>query len=482
METMDAVAEQARSAWHDLQMNGMGEKTAVPGEAAYVRAREIWNGAIEARPALFVLCETNQDVQVTIRVAREHALPLSVRCGGHDFAGRALRHNGVVIDLSRMRQVEVDPGKQVAVVGGGATSKDVAVATVPHGLIAPTGNVGAVGMGGLTLGGGYSPMSSQFGLLCDNLLQATVVLADGTLVTASPSENPDLFWALRGGGGNFGVVTSMHFRLHPVRELLAGVMLFPWAEAEQVLRGCADLTDSLPEELGVTCGVIPAPSGALTVFLAPNWQGDCKQGEEIMGSLRSLGTPIVDQVGWMTYDVMLNRFDASVVNGRHYAASTRWFHHLTPDVIAASIASMDEATSPLSLIAWHHFRGAPTRVAPDATAFGLRKQHFMMDILAAWEPAFRKAGNVHRKWMHAFSESLAPFALPGGYPNMLSPEDRSQIPFAYGGNAPRLLALKKRYDPDGIFTSAVPLPAEVATAGNTGRIPPTASAYEGEAQ
>jgi FAD/FMN-containing dehydrogenase len=170
METMAAVAEQAKSAWNDLQMNGMAGKTAVPGEAAYERAREIWNGAVKARPALFVLCETNQDVQVTIGVARKHALPLSVRCGGHDFAGRALRHNGIVIDLSRMRRVEVDQGKHLAVVGGGATSKDVAVATVPHGLIAATGNVGAVGMGGLTLGGGYSPMSPQFGLLCDNLL------------------------------------------------------------------------------------------------------------------------------------------------------------------------------------------------------------------------------------------------------------------------------------------------------------------------
>jgi hypothetical protein len=479
MKTMDAVAVQARSAWHDLQTNGMAGKAAVPGEAAYERAREIWNGAVEARPALFVLCETNQDVQVTIRVARKHALPLSVRCGGHDFAGRALRHNGIVIDLSRMRQVEVDPVKRLAVVGGGATSKDVAVATVPHGLIAATGNVGAVGMGGLTLGGGYSPMSPQFGLLCDNLLQATVVLADGTLVTADTSENPDLFWALRGGGGNFGVVTSLHFRLHPVRELLAGVMLFPWAEAEQVLCGYGDLAPSLPEKLGVTCGIIPAPNGAPTVFIAPNWHGDRKQGEEIIGSLRSLGTPIVDQVGWMTYDVMLNRFDASVVNGRHYAASTRWFQHLSPDVIAASIARMDQATSPLSLIAWHHFRGAPTRVPPDATAFGLRKQHFMMDILAAWEPASRKEGNVHRKWLRAFSESLAPFALPGGYPNMLTPEDLSQIPFAYGGNAPRLLALKKLYDPDGVFTSAVPLPVEVPTAGNTGHIPATTSACEG---
>jgi hypothetical protein len=245
-------------------------------------------------------------------------------------------------------------------------------------------------------------------------------------------------------------------------------MLFPWAEAEPVLRGYADVAASLPEELGVTCGVVPAPNGAPTVFMAPNWHGDRRQGEEIIGSLRSLGTPIADHVGWMTYDVMLNRFDASVVNGRHYAASTRWFHHLTTDVIAASIAGMDQATSPLSLIAWHHFRGAPTRVPPDATAFGLRKQHFMMDILAAWEPASEEKGNVHREWVRAFSESLAPFALPGGYPNMLSPEDRSQIPFAYGANAPRLVALKKRYDPDGVFTSAVPLPLEAATAATAG--------------
>jgi FAD binding domain len=368
-----------------------------------------------------------------------------------------LRHNGIVIDLSRMRQVEVDPAQQTAVIGGGATSKDVAVATVPHGLIAVTANAGAVGMGGSTLGGGYSPMSPQFGLICDNLLEATVVLADGSLILANSSENPDLFWALRGGGGNFGVVTSMRFRLHPVREFLAGVMLFPWAQAEQVLRGYADLAASLPDELGVTCGVLPAPDGAPAVFLARNWQGGRQQGESIVGVLRSLGTPIAEQVGWMTHDVMLDRYDASVVNGHHYAAATRWFHHLTPDVIAASIDGMNQATSPLSLVAWHHFRGAPTRVARDATAFGLREQHFMMDIVAVWEPASWAEGNRHRKWMRDLSQALAPFALPGGYPNMLSPDDHSQVPFAYGENAPRLLSIKKQYDADGIFSSATPL-------------------------
>ncbi len=459
METIDIVGDQVASALHDLR-NGMPGKVAVPGDAAYNRAREIWNSAVEARPAIFTLCETNQDVQTVVQVARKHGVPLSVRCGGHDFAGRALRHNGIVIDLTRMRHVTVEPAQRVAVVGGGATSKDVALATVPHGLVATTGNVGAVGMGGLTLGGGYSPMSAQFGMLSDNLLEATVVLADSTVVTANASENPDLFWALRGGGGNFGVVTSMSFRLHPVRELLAGVLLFPWGEAEQVLRGYASLSTALPEEMGVTSGVIPAPNGDPTVFIAPNWQGERKEGERMIGKLRNLGTPIVDQVSWMTYDVMLDRFDAAVVNGHHYHASTRWFPSLTPKVIAASIAGIDQATSPLSLIGWHHFRGAPTRVAPDATAFGLRKQHFMMDIVAVWKPAPRKEGDVHRKWVRDFSESLAPFAFPGGYPNMLSPEDRSQIPFSYGDNAPRLLALKKRYDPDGIFSSANSLPEE----------------------
>src|SRR5215469_11095734 len=207
------------------------------GDDNYVQTRQIWNGAVQHEPALFAVCETSGDVQAAVRSAREHRLSLSVRGGGHDWAGRALRHNGLVIDLSSMKRVDVDVEALIATVQGGATAVDVISAAAPHGLVAATGNCGTVGMVGLTTGGGYGPLINRYGLALDNLLAAELVLADGRLVHCDDRENPELFWALRGGGGNFGVVTAMRVRLHPVREVLAGTILFPLSQAKSVIRG-----------------------------------------------------------------------------------------------------------------------------------------------------------------------------------------------------------------------------------------------------
>src|SRR5215469_796202 len=203
----------------------------------YIPTRQIWNGAVEHQPVLFAVCETSGDVQAAVRSARQHGFPLSVRGGGHDWAGRALRHNGGVMDLSHMRGVALDTKASVATIEGGATAVDVITAAAPHGLVAATGNCGTVGMVGLTTGGGYGPLINRYGLALDNLLAAELVLADGRLVHCDDRENPELFWALRGGGGNFGVVTAMRVRLHPVREVLAGTILFPLSQAKSVIRG-----------------------------------------------------------------------------------------------------------------------------------------------------------------------------------------------------------------------------------------------------
>ncbi|HEY8015429.1 MAG TPA: FAD-binding oxidoreductase, partial [Dongiaceae bacterium] len=225
----------------------MPGKVAPPGDDAYAHARQIWNGAVDHRPALFAFCETAEDVQSALQIARVHGLPLSVRGGGHDWAGRALRPDGLVLDLSGMRRVTIDAEARVATVEGGATAGDVIAAAAPHGLAAVTGSAGAVGMAGLTLGGGYGPLSARYGLALDNLLSVELVLADGRLVTADAATNPELFWALRGGGGNFGVVTAMRIRLHPLRELLGGLILFSWHEADAVLQGYAALAASAPD-------------------------------------------------------------------------------------------------------------------------------------------------------------------------------------------------------------------------------------------
>jgi len=237
----DNTAASVRStAVRDLH-DALKGKVLLPGDLGYTQARQIWNGAVDRTPAAFARCETREDVQAAIATARAHGVPLSVRGGGYDWAGRSLRRDGFVIDLSAMRHVSVDPAEQIATVGGGATAADVTSAAAPHGLVAVTGTTGGIGMVGLTLAGGYGPLSGRYGLALDNLLSAEIVLANGQIVTASATENSELFWALRGGGGNFGVVTSMRVRLHAPRSLLSGAIVFPWVASRiRASRVCAD--------------------------------------------------------------------------------------------------------------------------------------------------------------------------------------------------------------------------------------------------
>jgi FAD/FMN-containing dehydrogenase len=440
----------------------MQGRVVLRGDDDYAQTRQIWNGAVEHQPAMIAVCETPADVQAAVRTARQHDLPLSVRGGGHDWAGRALRHNGLVIDMSHIRRVDVDPVASVATIGGGATGIDVTSTTVPYGLVAATGNCGAVGMVGLTTGGGYGPLISRYGLASDNLLAAEVVLADGRLVHCDDHNNPDLFWAIRGGGGNFGVITSMRVQLHAIRQVLAGIMLFPWSQAESVLRGYAESVADAPDELELVTGVLPAPDGSPLVFLAPMWSGDGERGEELIDKLRQVGAPVMDKVGPITYVDWLDMFAAGAPVGRHYAAQTRWLARLTPEAISTLIAGGQQRSSPFSAIIVHDFRGAATRVPVAATAFGLRKEHYLIEIIAAWEPTAEDDGENHREWARTLSANLAPHALPGGYPNLLGPKDHEQIPHAYGANGVRLQQLKQRFDPDGVFSSAISLPLQRA--------------------
>ena len=437
-------------------------RVVVRGGDDYVQTRQIWNGAVQHQPALFAVCETPGDVQAAVRSAREHSLPLSVRGGGHDWAGRALRHNGLVIDLSHMRRVDVDWVASVATIQGGATAVDVITATSPYGLVAATGNWGPVGMVGLITGGGYGPLTPRYGLALDNLLSAKVVLADGRLVDCDEHENPDLFWAIRGGGGNFGVVTSMRVLLHPVRQVLGGMILFPWSDAESVLGGYAETIGHAPDEFSVLAGVLSTPDGSPVVSLAPMWSGEASRGEEWIARLRQLGTPAMDRVGTITYLDWLGLFDAAAPFGRHYAARSRSLAALTPQVISTLVAAGQRRSSPFSAIILHDFRGAATRVPLAATAFGLRKEHLTVIISAAWEPTAEDVGENHLEWARTLSENLAPHALPGGYANVLGPDDYEQTAQAYGSNAGRLQRMKRLFDPEDVFSSAISLPLQKA--------------------
>ncbi|MCA1474226.1 FAD-binding oxidoreductase [Bradyrhizobium sp. NBAIM08] len=426
-----------------------------PEDPDYANARRTWNRDVDHHPAAIAFCGDVEEVQTAVRIARAHEMPLSVRSAGFDVIGRSVRAGALVIDLSRMNQVRVN--QQTGVVGGGATAADVIAAADAADLMAVTGWNGRPGMTGLATVGGYGPLLAKHGLALDNLIGADLVLADGQCVSVDKEQHDDLFWALRGGGGNFGVVTSLKLRLHPVRQVLAGMIMFAGAEAETVLRRYAEVMQSASNDLAVVAGIISLPNGVPALFLAPAWTGQLSAGEIAMEVLKRCGTPIHVQLDWMSYQDLVRGFDARVVDHRHYAVETRWIAKLDVDAISILLAGAARRTSPFSTIILQHFRGLPTQLPPDSTAFGMRREHVMVELIAAWDPSPDNLGTVHRHWAHELSRALAPVSLPGGYPNALGPDADDQVARAYGEHLPRLQAVKRRYDASGVF-AATPLP------------------------
>ncbi|WP_432119600.1 FAD-binding protein [Streptomyces sp. bgisy032] len=441
----------------------------------YARAVALFNAAVEVRPAVVVRCATTADVQAAVRASRSHGVPLSVRGGGHDFWGRAFRPGGLVLDLTGMREVRIDVNHRCATVGGGALSSDVVAAAERVGLTAVTGTAGAVGMVGLTLGGGYGPLIGRFGLAADNLLGAEIVLADGSRVDTDAEHHPDLFWALRGGGGNFGVVTSARIRLHPVPTVVSGTILYPVAQSAGVLADLAGILQDGPDELTADVGFLPGPDGKPTVYVAPTWSGDLAVGNAGNGPVRALarlGTPLLAEVGPVARSATLAATDAMFPPGRMGAIRTRTVQSVSSPVAAVLDRSAQEFTSPFSAIVWHRFHGAATRPPRGSTAFGRREPHLMVELISMWEGGEGEdtAGggggrSPHLRWLEELHAALEPFSLPGGYVNFLGPETPDQVAEAYGPNTERLLAVKAAVDPDSVF-AATPLPLGTADAGS----------------
>ncbi|GHE92190.1 6-hydroxy-D-nicotine oxidase [Streptomyces spiralis] len=403
----------------------------------YQQGIRLWNGAVRHRPALIVRPRTPAQVQAAVLAARGNGPPLSVRGGGHDWAGRSLCPGGLVVDLSSMRQVVIDPRRRTAIVQGGATAGDVVTATAPYGLCPATGTVAGVGMTGLTLAGGYGPLNGRAGLALDNLLAADVVLADGRLVTADPDREPELYWALRGGGGNFGAVTSLRIRLHPVPRLVAGLITYPLPRAARVWERLNAFLAAAPDELTVQSGLVSGPDGSPALFPAPVWSGSTDHGEAAISPLQRLGSPLSTQTAPMPLAQMLRLNEQWAPAGRHYAIATRTLTRFTPGATAGLAEAAATRTSPLTGIAVHHFHGAATRVPLESTAFGLRHDHFVVEIVAVWAPGDRRASH-HRAWADATSAALAPHALPGGYAQLLGPDAHDQAAHAYGPHTGRL--------------------------------------------
>ncbi|MEU1400198.1 FAD-binding oxidoreductase [Micromonospora zamorensis] len=435
----------------------LGDRLHEPGDPAYVTTTTLWNGAVQRTPVLVAQCLDADEVADAVRVAAQCHLPLSVRSGGHDWAGRALRDGGVVLDLTCLRAVDIDVDAATVTIGGGVTAAGLLAAARSYDLVVPTGTVGDVGMAGLALAGGYGPLCGRFGLTLDSLLGAEVVLADGRRVTADPRHDAELYWALRGGGGNVGVVTELRFRAHRLPGVLAGMIMFALSEAPAVLRGYGALIAAAPDELTVMTGFLPGPAGEPVIFVCPFYSGpDLDAGLPWMDRLRALGTPLVDQIAPMPYADALRMFDGGMVDGNHYLLRTRWLPALTDSTVDVLVDAARQVSSPFSALAVHHFHGAATRVRLADTAFGLRTDHLLTEIITVWAPGDQ--ARPHREWAEHTSAALAPHALPGGYPNLLAPEETDRVQLAYGANWPRLRRAKHRYDPRDLLTAVPTLP------------------------
>ncbi len=431
----------------------------LPASPGYDTARRIWNGAVDRRPGCIARCTGVADVVAAVRFAREHGLEIAIRGGGHNVAGTAVCDGGVVIDLSAMRAVWVDPAGRTAWVQGGALWGDVDHETQAHGLATTGGIVGHTGVAGLTLGGGIGFLMRKHGLTIDNLLEAEVVTAEGRVVRASADEHPDLFWALRGGGGNFGVVTSFRFALHPLGPtVMAGPVFWAAEDTSDVLRWYRDFAAAAPDELGsvVRLGTVPplpvVPAElhwrpAIAVICC--YAGAVADGERAVRALRRLGTPLVDLLAPSPYAAFQGGLDDTVLHGWHYYWKATSLAGLSDDAIAV-IAEHAYAAGSRSYAAIFHLGGAVARVPRDATAFAGRDVAHHVIVDAVWLPGERAAAET--AWARRFVQALEPYRAGGVYVNFLDADDDARVREAYGDRTYRRLAdVKAKYDPDNAF-------------------------------
>jgi FAD/FMN-containing dehydrogenase len=428
-----------------------------PRDAGYAAAIGIWAKQVDIAPQVVVHCKSAADAQAAIRFAREHDMPLSVRGGGHDWAGRALC-DGVVIELSGLRGVAVDARDRIATIGGGARAGDVTAVTDTLGLAVVAGSASSVGMAGLTLGGGYGALIGRFGLALDNLIGAEIVLADGRIVWADSTCHADLFWALRGGGGNFGVVTSMRHRAHAMPSVHSGMLVYPFSEAASVLAQCVEIELAAPEALTVQHLLLADPDGRPMTIVVPTWCGDPDEGEARLAPFLRLGTLLAGQIERKSYGALLSIFDAQIPNGLQVVMDSCWLPAFDRSSIEAAVSAMTNAVSPGCAIITHGFRGAASRIPDDATAFGLRRDHTLVEVLTMFPDRSVAADRLlHQNWTRSTREGFKA-ALPGGYPHFLGRDDFERAARSYGNNLGKLQEVKHRYDPENVFHSAIPLP------------------------
>ena len=461
MTTLTAEVGRKDGASTVVALKGFRGRLIGSDHADYDTARAVWNGAIDRRPRLIAQCIETADVVAAVRFARDRDLEIAIRGGGHNVAGTAVCDDGLVIDLSAMRGVRVDPVGCRAWVQGGALWGDVDRETQAHGLATTGGIVSHTGVAGLTLGGGVGWLMRKHGLTVDNLLAVEVVTADGELLRASRDEHPDLFWALRGGGGNFGVVTSFEFRVHAVGPgLLAGPILWDASDAPEVLRIYRDFVSDAPDELGTvvrfgTAPPLPVIPADLhwrpVVMVGTCYAGPIEDGERRLRPLRASRTPLLDLIGPTPYAGFQSALDSTVVHGWNYYWKSTYLPELREDLIEVIAEHAFSCSSPRSYVAMFHLKGAVSRVAGGATAFGNRQASHAITLDAVWRPG-EDFGERDSDWTRRFFTALGRFR-EGVYVNFLGgDEEPNRVREAYGDSVyQRLVAVKTTYDPDNVF-------------------------------
>jgi FAD/FMN-containing dehydrogenase len=423
-----------------------------PGHPDYDPARTLFNAMIDKHPALIARCRTAPDVQRALEFAQRHHLPIAVRGGGHNIAGKALCDAGVVIDLSVMKEVRVDPAARTVRAGAGLTWGEFDRATQAHGLATTGGFISTTGIGGLTLGGGLGWLMRTYGLACDNLRSVEVVTADGQLRVADAEHEPDLFWAVRGGGGNFGVVTSFEYQLHPVGQLLAGVVFYPVDQARDALRFYRELMATAPDELMAYALFLTSPEGVPLFGIAACYVGPVETGERMLGPLRGFGRPVADLIQPMSYLQLQSMFDPGFPAGRLNYWKSSFLRELSDEAIDTLVARLAAFPSPLSAFALEPLGGAVSRVGVDQTAFPHRKVGFSLVIVSMWTDPAESARQI--EWTREFWNAMQPFSSEAVYVNYLDADEAERVPAAYGAATyQRLRRIKERYDPENFFRS-----------------------------
>jgi FAD/FMN-containing dehydrogenase len=430
-----------------------------PGDPGYDDTRRVWNGAIDRRPALIVRARNAEDVSWAVRHSREHSLEIAVRGGGHSAAGHSVTEGGVMIDLSPMKRVEVDPATRTVRVDPGVLLGELDRATQEHGLAVPAGTVSHTGVAGLTLGGGIGWLMRKHGLTIDNLLEVELVTAEGDVVRASDDDEPELFWGIRGAGANFGVVTEFVFRAHPVGPLVAaGPRLYPLEQAPDVLARLRAAQDDLHPELGLSAVLLtvpPAPHfpaelhGRQVLAIAPCWAGDPDEAADAIAPLAELGEPVLDAFGPMPYVALQSMLDQTAPHGLHQRNFAEHLDALSDGAIDALVERFAHVTHPMAHVVLTLLGGAVERVAPEATAFPHRNGDWVAWVIGMWHP--QEDGAAHETWIRSVRDALRPFASGGVYVNALGDEPGDRVRAAYGGNWPRLVELKRAWDPENVF-------------------------------